>query len=67
MVLLMLKYITLKGQVVKSLLNEKRAIGSHSVIWNGDNNRGSRVASGIYFVRLEQKNIHITRKIILTK
>ncbi len=61
------KVYNLKGQVVKSLLNEKRAIGSHSVIWNGDNNRGSRVASGIYFVRLEQKNIHITRKIILTK
>jgi hypothetical protein len=61
------KVYNIKGQVVKSLLNEKRVVGSHRIVWNGDNNSGTKVASGIYFVKLKQKNNQITRKIILTK
>ncbi len=62
-----IKIYNIKGQVVKSLLNENRGIGSHRLVWNGDNNRGSKVASGIYFVRMKQDNINVTRKILLTK
>ncbi len=62
-----IKVYNIKGQVVKSLLNENRAIGSHRVIWNGDNNNGSKVASGIYFIRMKQANTNVTRKILLTK
>ncbi len=62
-----IKVYNIKGQVVKSLLNEKRTVGGHRVVWNGDNNRGLKVASGVYFVRLKQENNQITRKILLTK
>jgi hypothetical protein len=62
-----IKVYNLRGQVVKSLINEKRAVGSHQVAWNGDNNRGAKVASGIYFVRMKQHNNNVTRKILLTK
>ena len=62
-----IKVYNIKGQVVKSLINEKRAVGSHRVTWNGDNNSGSKVASGIYFVKMKQHNNNITRKILLTK
>jgi hypothetical protein len=62
-----IKVYNIKGQVVKSLLNENRNIGSHRIVWNGDNNSGSKVASGIYFIRMKQANNSFTRKILLTK
>ena len=62
-----IKIYNLRGQVVKSLVNHKLAVGNHRIVWNGDNNHGSAVASGIYFVRMKQMNSYVTRKIILTK
>ena len=62
-----IKIYNIKGQVVKSLINENRAIGSHRVVWNGSNNAGSKVSSGVYFVRMKLENHSVTRKILLTK
>ena len=41
----------LKGQKVKSLVNENKEAGTHSVIWQGDNNQGKQVSSGTYFYK----------------
>ncbi len=62
-----IKIYNIRGQVVKSLINEQRPVGSHRIVWNGDNNKGYKVASGIYFVRMTQSNKNVTRKILLTK
>ncbi len=53
------------GQEIRTLVDAKQSAGRHSVIWNGQNNFGERVASGIYFLRLEAHNFARTRKIIL--
>ncbi len=53
------------GQEIRTLVDAKQSAGRHSVIWNGQNNFGERVASGIYFLRLKAHNFARTRKIIL--
>lgn len=62
-----LKIYNLKGQLVKSLLNEYKAVGNHKTVWNGKNNQNKPVSSGIYFIRIETDNYTKTSKAILMK
>jgi flagellar hook assembly protein FlgD len=55
------------GKLVKTLVDEKRESGYHSVIWNGTDENGSNVASGIYFYRIEAENHTETKSCILLK
>jgi len=57
----------LKGQKVKTLLNEYTESGRHSVLWNGDNEQNRPVASGLYLVQLNSNTISETRKIMMLK
>ncbi len=50
------------GKVVKIICNEKKSAGSHTVEFNA-----SKLASGIYFYRLETDNFKDTKKMILLK
>ncbi len=43
----------IKGQKIKTLTNEKYSNGKHSIVWNGDDEYGETVSSGIYFYKLE--------------
>ena len=45
----------LLGQVVKVLANEDISAGNYSVMWNGTDNYGLQVSSGIYFYELKAK------------
>lgn len=55
------------GQEVKRLIDGVEVIGPHSVTWNGDNNAGDRVASGVYFYRFETSLRTETRKMLLLR
>jgi len=56
------------GQLVKTLLDETRAAGSHTdVRWDGTDAHGSRVASGVYLYRLVSNEFSDTRKMVLLK
>lgn len=57
----------IKGQKVKTLINEFREAGYHSVIWNGKDNNGKPVASGLYFYRMKTANYDAMRKMIMLK
>ena len=57
----------LKGQKVKQLVNEQLPAGQHSVIWNGTDNNGTKISSGIYIVRMESGKYTSLKKIILLK
>jgi hypothetical protein len=57
----------LKGQRVKSLVKGSLKAGTHSVTWNGTDDKGSKVSSGIYFYRLESSKYTQTRKMLLKK
>jgi len=55
------------GRVVSTLVNESQPAGSHSVVWNGMDERGGRVSSGVYFYVLDAGGERITKKLVLLK
>jgi len=66
-------YVTLTiynilGQEVKNIINNQyQYTGTYYVKWDGTNNSGKKVGTGIYLYRLETGNISITKKMILLK
>ena len=62
-----LEIYNLKGQKVKTLLRETCESGNHSIIWNGDDDSGKSVSSGIYLYKLDVGDYHKVRKMILLK
>jgi len=62
-----LKLYNAAGQVVKTLVNSIEKPGMKKVIWDGKDNRGSKVASGVYFYRLETGDKTATRKLVLVR
>ncbi len=62
-----LKIYNVAGQLVKTLVNEVRDAGSYNENWNGTNDTGSRVSSGVYFYKIESGNFTATRKMVLLR
>ncbi|MCL2065611.1 MAG: M6 family metalloprotease domain-containing protein [Candidatus Cloacimonetes bacterium] len=62
-----LRIYNIRGQLVKTLVNETQEAGIYSIIWNGDNTRGNRVASGVYFYKFETNNITEVKRMVLLK
>ena len=56
-----------KGELVKTLVNREVATGNHSIIWNGEDNSGKPVASGLYFYRMKTPDYQNMKKMILLK
>ncbi len=56
-----------RGALVKTLYQGHRKPGRYEVGWNGENERGIKVASGIYFYRLQTENFMQTRKLVLLR
>ena len=53
------------GQLVKNLDDGIRDSGLHRLLWDGTNNEGNRVSSGIYFYQVGFDGITLTRKMLL--
>lgn len=56
-----------RGQLVKTLLNQEMLSGTHSVIWDGKDGQGRSVSSGVYFYRMSLPNKVLTNKMLLMK
>jgi len=56
-----------RGHAVKRLADGPRARGVHTAAWDGTNDAGERVSSGIYFYRLDAGAFVQTRKMLLLK
>ncbi len=57
----------LLGEEVALLVNEVREAGVHTVEWNGMNNAGVQVTSGIYFYRMRAGEFSAIKKMVLLK
>jgi len=57
----------IKGQKVKTLTNELFGVGSHKVVWNGDDTTGRSVGSGVYFYRMTTAGYSNVQKMLLLK
>jgi len=55
------------GRRVNRLLDEEISAGTHSVVWDGRDDKGQAVASGIYFYRLETAGESLSRKMMFLK
>jgi hypothetical protein len=55
------------GQKVKTLLDGKETAGHKRVIWDGENEKGKSVSSGIYFYRMETEEFVQTKKMLFLK
>ncbi|MDX9869556.1 MAG: FlgD immunoglobulin-like domain containing protein, partial [Candidatus Cloacimonadales bacterium] len=62
-----LSIYNVKGQIVKTLVKDQLEKGRHKVVWDGKNNNGQVVGSGIYFYRMDTKDYTKIRKAILLK
>ena len=63
----LLTIYNLAGQEIRTLVNKRQSAGSWKVVWDGKDQNGNMVASGIYLYRLKSGNHIRTRKMILIK
>jgi hypothetical protein len=62
-----LKVYDMLGREVATVVNETGTPGKHNAVWNGKNDRGESVSSGIYLYQLRAGNSVMTRKMVLLK
>jgi subtilisin family serine protease len=62
-----LKIYNIRGELVKTLFEGNLPTGRHKVIWDGKDEKGVGVSSGVYLYRLKTGQGTITRKMILLK
>ena len=55
------------GQKVRTLVDEEKTPGNYQVVWDGRDDTGNIVPSGVYLYQLRGQNALITRKMLLVK
>lgn len=65
--LITLRIYDVAGALVRSLVNSEKAAGRYTVTWDGQDEAGERVASGVYFYRLTAGEFSQTRKLTILK
>jgi hypothetical protein len=59
-----LEVYNILGKKVRNLINKEMPNGFHSVTWDGRNDKGERVSSGVYFYKLKASGFSLSRKMI---
>jgi hypothetical protein len=62
-----LQIYNLLGQKIRTLINNRQEAGYREVVWDGRNDAGIGVASGIYIYRIEAGKFVQTRKMVLMR
>ena len=59
----------IKGQIIKTLVDKKLNAGTYQAVWDGKDNSGNQLSSGIYFYQLKAGNkfSETKRMLLLTK
>ncbi len=55
------------GEKIRTLVDSNAPVGIKQVTWDGRNERGQRVASGVYLYRLEAGEFTMTRRLLMMK
>jgi hypothetical protein len=56
-----------QGRRVRTLVEGSQAEGSHSLIWDGRNERGNPVSNGIYFLRMRSGTVRDSRRMVVLR
>ena len=62
-----LEIYNILGQKIRTLINREENPGNYSISWNGKNDFGDSVNSGIYFIKFSSDNFSNTKKMTLLK
>ncbi len=62
-----IKIYNILGRLVRTLVDEPKTPGNYEVNWDGKDEKGKEVSSGIYFYRLDTENYQKTKKMTLVK
>jgi flagellar hook assembly protein FlgD len=62
-----LKVYNVAGELVRTLASEEFTAGAHTKVWDGRNDAGQPVSSGVYFYKLVSNNFTQTKKMVLLK
>jgi hypothetical protein len=62
-----IKIFNTLGQQIETLVNKKQPPGSYSVQWDGTDNIGKKVSSGIYLYQLSLDGVDLVRKMLMLK
>ena len=55
------------GRLVRTLVDTQQKAGDHTVVWDGRDDSGGVLASGVYFVRLESSGETESRRVVLIR
>jgi flagellar hook assembly protein FlgD len=55
------------GRRVRTIVDGRRPAGFHTTLWDGRDESGGRVASGVYFVRMQAGDFDRTRRLVVVK
>ncbi|NNE09972.1 MAG: T9SS type A sorting domain-containing protein, partial [Gemmatimonadetes bacterium] len=55
------------GRAVRTLVRGETGPGEHTVVWDGENDNGRSVTSGVYFARITADRASETRKMMLVR
>jgi flagellar hook assembly protein FlgD len=61
------KIYDILGREIKTLVSGFKSAGRHKVIWDGRDEQGGYISSGVYFCRMTAGSFSKTIKIVLTK
>ena len=63
-----LKIYDISGRLVTTLVNDAKAAGAHSVVWNGTDYNNNTVSNGLYIYKLTSEDYNsLSGKMILIK
>jgi hypothetical protein len=62
-----IKIYNIMGQEVKTLVDEVKEAGYHTIVWNGLDNSGTPVSSGIYYYRMLTGSYSEVKKMVLLR
>lgn len=62
-----IEIFNIAGQKVRTLINSKLDMGKHSILWEGENDQGRRLSSGVYFYRMSASGYRKTKKTLMVK
>jgi len=56
-----------RGRLIRILMDEQRGPGRYKIAWNGNDDKGESVSSGVYLYRIEAGHFASTKKMALAK
>jgi flagellar hook assembly protein FlgD len=61
------KVFNVLGEEVRTLVHQIQNAGKHRIVWDGQDNLGRSVSTGLYFYQLKSNDIVRNRKMVVLK